>query len=70
MATSAERTKGLRERERRGLRRFTVPVSEDDLRVMAKHGYEGVLSTNPDQQARALRLFIADMGRSAPRQRR
>jgi hypothetical protein len=35
MATSAERTKGLRERERRGLRRFTVPVSEDDLRVIA-----------------------------------
>ena len=61
MATSAERTKGLRKRERRGLRSFTVPVSEDDLRVMAKHGYEGVLSTNPDQQARALRLFIADM---------
>jgi len=61
MATSAERTKGLRERERRGLRRFTVPVSEDDLRVMAKHGYEGALSTDPDQQARALSLFIADM---------
>jgi hypothetical protein len=35
MATSAERMKGLRERERRELRRFTVPVSEDDLRVMA-----------------------------------
>ena len=28
---------------------------------MAKRGYEGVLSTDPDQQARALRLFIADM---------
>ena len=61
MATSAERMRALRERQGRGLRRFTVPVSEDDLRVMAKHGYEGVLSTNPDQQARALRLFIADM---------
>ena len=61
MATSAERTKGLRERERRGLRRFTVPVSDDDLRVMAKHGYEGVLSTDADEQARALSLFIANM---------
>jgi hypothetical protein len=61
MATSAERMKGLRERERRGLRSFTVPVSEDDLRVLAKHGYEGVLSTDPEQEARALRLFIADM---------
>ena len=61
MAASAERTKGLRERARGGLRRFTVPVSDDDLRVIAKHGYEGVLSTHPDQQARALSLFIADM---------
>jgi len=61
MATSAERTKGLRERERRGLRRFTVPVSEDDLRVLAKHRYEGVLSTDLDQQGRALSLFIADV---------
>jgi hypothetical protein len=61
MATSAERMRALRERQRRGLRRFTVPVSDADLRVMAKHGYEGVLSTDPDQQARALTLFIANM---------
>jgi hypothetical protein len=27
---------------------------------MAKQGYEGVLSTDPDQQARALSLFIAE----------
>ena len=45
----------------RGLRRFTVSVSEDDLRVMAKHGYEWAASTDPDQQAQALSLFIADM---------
>ena len=60
MATSAERTKGLRERERRGLRRFTVPVSEDDLRVMAKHGYEGALSNDHEQQAQAVSRFITD----------
>ena len=36
-------------------------MSEDDLRVIAKHGYEAVLSTDPDQRARALSLFIADM---------
>ena len=30
----------LRERERRGLRRFTIDVSEDDLGVIAEHGYE------------------------------
>ena len=61
MATSAERKKALRERERRGFRRFTVPVSEDDLRVMAKHGYEGAASTDHDQQAQAVSLFITHM---------
>ena len=61
MATSAERMKALRERERRGLRRLTVGVSEDDLRVIAKHGYEGALSTDHDQQAQAVGLFITDV---------
>ena len=60
MATSAERTRALRERERRGLRSFTVPVSEDDLRVMAKHGYEGALSNDHEQQAQAVSRFITD----------
>jgi hypothetical protein len=40
---------------------FTIGMSEDDLRVIAKHGYEGVLSTDPDQRARTLSLLIADM---------
>jgi hypothetical protein len=61
MATSAERMKALRERERRGLRRFTVPVSEDDLRVMAKHGYGGALSMDHEQQAQAVTIFITDV---------
>jgi hypothetical protein len=61
MATSAERMRALRERARRGLRSFTIGVSDDDLRVIAKHGYEGVLSTDADEQARALSLFIANM---------
>jgi hypothetical protein len=60
MATSAERMRALRERQRRGLRRFTVPVSEDDLRVMAKHGYEGALSSHHEQQAQAVSRFITD----------
>jgi hypothetical protein len=34
MATSAERMRALREREPRGLRRFTISVSEDALRVI------------------------------------
>jgi hypothetical protein len=63
MATSAERMRALRkrERERRGLRRFTIGVSEDDLRVIAEHGYEGVAGPDPDQRGQALSLFISDM---------
>jgi hypothetical protein len=61
MATSAKRMRALEERELRGLRRFTVSVSEEDLRVLAKHGYEGAASTDPDQQARAVTIFITDV---------
>ena len=46
MATSTERMRALRERERRGLRSFTIGVSEDDLRVIAEHGYEGAASAD------------------------
>ena len=61
MATAAERMRAHRERARRGHRRFTISVSADDLPMIAEHGYEGVLSTDPDQRARTLSLFIADM---------
>jgi hypothetical protein len=60
MATSAERMRALRERERRGLRRLTIDVSEDDLRAIAKRGYEGALTTDHDQQAQAIGLFLTD----------
>ena len=43
MATSAKRVTALREGERRGFRSFTIGVSGDDLRVIAKHGYGGAL---------------------------
>ena len=36
-------------------------MSEDDLRVIAEHGYEGAASTDHDQQAQAVSLFITDM---------
>jgi hypothetical protein len=58
MATSAERMRVLRERQRRGLRRLTIDVSEDDLRAIAKHGYEGAVTTDHDQQAQAVGLFV------------
>ena len=60
MATSAERTRALRERQRRGLRRLTIDVSEDDLRAIAKRGYEGAVTSDLDQQAQAVGLFLTD----------
>ena len=41
---------------------FTIGVSEDDLRVIAEHGYEGAASTDHDQQAQAVSLFAARLG--------
>jgi hypothetical protein len=58
MATSAERMRALRERQRRGLRRLTIEVSEDDLRAIAKRGYEGAVAADLDQQAQAVGLFL------------
>jgi hypothetical protein len=60
MATLRERLITRREAERRRLRSFTIGVSEDDLRVIAEHGYGGALSTDRDQQAQAVSLFFAD----------
>jgi hypothetical protein len=60
MATLRERMRARREAERRGLRSFTIGVSEDDLRVIAKHGYGGALSTDDEQQAQAVSRFITD----------
>jgi hypothetical protein len=60
MATSAERMRAYRERARRGLRRVTIDVSEGDLQVIAERGYEGAASTEPDQQAQAVGLFLTD----------
>ena len=60
MATSAERMRAHRERARRGLRRLTVDVSEDDLRSLAERGYEGAASTDADRQAQAVGLFLND----------
>jgi hypothetical protein len=68
MATSAERMRVLRERERHGIRRFTISVSADDLRVIAERGYEGAASTDHDQRAQALSRFITDV--LAPRSAR
>ena len=60
MATPAERMRALRERTRRGIRRLTIEVSEHDLRTLAEGGYEGATSTDADQQAQAVALFLND----------
>ena len=60
MATGAERVRAHRERARRGLRRFTISVSADDLRVIAEHGYEGAASTDHDCRSQAISRFISD----------
>jgi hypothetical protein len=36
-------------------------ASEDDLRVIAEHGYEGAASADLDPRAQAVGLFITDM---------
>ena len=60
MATLRERLKARREAGRRGLRSFTIGMSEDDLRLLAKHGYGGALSADHEQQAQAICRFITD----------
>jgi hypothetical protein len=60
MATAAERMRALRERARRGLRRLTIDVSERDLQAIAERGYEGAASTDHDQRAQAVGLFLSD----------
>jgi hypothetical protein len=35
-------------------------VSEDDLRVIAEHGYEGAASADQDSRSQGVSLFISD----------
>jgi hypothetical protein len=64
MPTSAERMRAYRERVRRGLQRFTISVSADDLSVITEHGYEGAVTTDLDQQAQAVGDSIACLDRT------
>jgi hypothetical protein len=60
MATGRERMAATRARHRRGLRKLSVEVHEDELRAIALKGYEGAATTDPRQQAEAVSFFIAD----------
>ena len=71
MSTSAERMRAVQERERRGFRRYTMGVSEDDLRAIAERGYKDAASTDQDRIGNPSSLFITDASeqfrRSGPR---
>jgi len=56
MATAAERMRA----HRAGLRRFTISVGADDLRVIAQHGYQGAASSDQDCRSEAVSRFISD----------
>jgi hypothetical protein len=48
-----------RARRRRGLRKLSVEVHEDELRAIALKGYEGAATTDRRRQAEAVFFFIA-----------
>jgi hypothetical protein len=58
--TGAERMRAHRARRRRRVRKLTIEVSEDNLRAIAERDYEGAASTDHDQQAQAVGLFLRD----------
>jgi hypothetical protein len=39
---------------------LTIDVSKDDLRAIAKRGYEDAVTSDLDQQAQAVGLFLTD----------
>ena len=48
--TAAERVRAVRERRRRREIQLTVVLHEDDLREIARHGYDGAASTDRARQ--------------------
>jgi hypothetical protein len=58
--TGADRMRAHRARRRRRVRKLTIGVSEDDLRAVAERDYEGAVSTDHDQEAQAVALFLND----------
>jgi hypothetical protein len=58
--TATERSRVLRERRAQGKVVLNVVVSEDDLREIARAGYEGAAGTDHDERAHAVGLFLTD----------
>ena len=63
MATSAERMRALRERSAADFGDSRLARARTISRVIAEHGYEGAASTDHDQRAQAVNLFITDSRR-------
>jgi hypothetical protein len=62
MHTLAHRLQGLEAigRPRCMNAKLAIDVSERDLQAIAERGYEGAASTDHDQQAQAVGLFLTD----------
>ena len=56
----SERVRAVRERRRRREIQVTVVLHQDDLREIARDGYDGAASTNCARQGEAVQLWITD----------
>ena len=58
--TATERVRAVRQRRRRRMLLLSVEVHEDDLRQIARRGYEDAATTDRKRQAEAMSLFVSD----------
>jgi hypothetical protein len=58
--TATERVRAVRERRRRREIQLTVVLHQDDLREIARRGYEDAATTDRRRQGEAVSLFISD----------
>ncbi len=58
--TSTERNRAMRARRARGRTMLKIELDADDLREIATAGYADAVTTDPEKQALAVRLFLTD----------
>ena len=54
------KVRAIRQRRRRRMLLLSVEVHEDDLREIARRGYEDAATTDRRRQAEAVSLFVSD----------
>jgi hypothetical protein len=59
--TAAERVRAVRERRRRREIQLMVVLHEDELREIARRGYDDAATTDRRRQAEAVSLFVYDV---------